>query len=175
MKNNIRHIIGYSIGFIIFLLLIPYWQYQLSIKEYSVFGDNLFDPAMLRMILSLPFFIVAVIFAAWSNIFLFKYGEGGPTDIANTAISPRTKKLVISGPYRYSRNPMLLGTVCLYTSIGIFLNSIRALLIPLGLLIFMVIYIKIFEEERLLKDFGNDYINYKKSVPMVFPRIRLKK
>jgi protein-S-isoprenylcysteine O-methyltransferase Ste14 len=40
----------------------------------------------------------------------------------------------------------------------------------------MVIYIKTFEEKRLLKDFGDEYLAYKKNVSMIFPvKFRKKK
>ena len=175
MKDLIRHIAGGIIGGTLVLFLIPYWQYDLSIKEYTVLGNTLFGSETFRIVLSLPIFLIGVVFAIWSNIFMFKFGEGGPADIFNIPISPRTKKLITNGPYRYCRNPMLFGAICLYTSIGIYLNSIRSLMVAWGFLVFMILYVKVFEEPRLLRDFGKDYIAYKKRVPMIFPMIRRKK
>jgi hypothetical protein len=38
----------------------------------------------------------------------------------------------------------------------------------------MVIYLRIFEERRLLKDFGSEYIDYRNRVSMIFP-LKLRK
>lgn len=175
MKNTIRYIIGYIIGFTLFILLIPRWLYQISIKDYISFGDHLIDSEILRIALALPVFLIGVVFAIWSNVNLAKFGEGGPVDPFNIPISPRSKHLLTDGPYRYSRNPMVLGAFCLYFSIGLYLNSIRCLMVVAGFLIILTIYVKLFEERRLLKDFGSDYLHYKKRVPMIFPGIRMKK
>lgn len=176
MKDSIRHIAGYFIGGFVFLFLIPYCFYLISVREYAVFSDELAISSTARIILSVPVILTGLVFAAWSNIFLFIVGKGGPVDVFNKAISPRTKKLVVSGPYRYSRNPMVFGALCLYTGIAIGLNSVRCLIIALIFLLFMIIYIKIFEEKRLLKDFGDEYLAYKKNVSMIFPvKFRKKK
>lgn len=169
MKTTLRYLLGYLLGFILFIGVVPYLQYRLSIKEFTSFNDSLFGSDLLRIAFSIPVFLSGILFAIWSNLFLAEKGEGGPFDLFNTSISPRSKKLVVIGPYRYSRNPMVFGAVCLYTGVGIYLNSISSLLIAAGFLIFMVVYIKLFEEKRLLKDFGNDYLDYKKKVPMIFP------
>jgi protein-S-isoprenylcysteine O-methyltransferase Ste14 len=111
----------------------------------------------------------------WSNIFLFTIGKGGPADGFNISISPRSKKLVTTGPYRYSRNPMVFGAFSLYTSLGIFLNSVICLIIILIFVFFIIYYLRLSEEKRLLKDFGDEYLDYKNKVPMIFPGRRIRK
>jgi protein-S-isoprenylcysteine O-methyltransferase Ste14 len=113
--------------------------------------------------------IVGVIFAIWSNIDLLRIGKGGPTDIFNIAISPRTKKLVISGPYRYTRNPMVFGMNSIYFAIAVYLNSLISLIFVILFLLVITIYLRLAEEKRLLKDFGNEYLEYKRNVSMIIP------
>lgn len=110
----------------------------------------------------------------WSNVFLFKIGKGGPADGLGVSISPQTKKLVTIGPYRYSRNPMVFGAFSLYVSIVIFLNSIISLISLLIFLFIAINYLRLSEEKRLLKDFGDEYMDYKKKVSMIFPIKRFK-
>ena len=83
-----------------------------------------------------------------------------------------TKKLVIIGPYRYVRNPMisgvlmtLLGESITFGSTGIFIWF---------LLFFGInhIYFVYSEEPGLAKRFGEEYITYKKNVPRWIPRLR---
>ncbi|MBP6284153.1 MAG: isoprenylcysteine carboxylmethyltransferase family protein, partial [Paludibacteraceae bacterium] len=101
-------------------------------------------------------------------------GKGGPTEGLGVSISPQTKKLVTIGPYKYSRNPMVFGAFSLYVSIVIFLNSIIGLISLLILLLIAINYLRLSEEKRLYKDFGDEYIDYKKKVSMIFPIKRLK-
>ncbi|MCX6001629.1 MAG: isoprenylcysteine carboxylmethyltransferase family protein [Chloroflexi bacterium] len=83
-----------------------------------------------------------------------------------------TKKLVIIGPYRHVRNPMissvlstLLGESVAFGSAGIFIWF---------LLFFSInhIYFVYSEEPGLEKRFGEEYIAYKKNVPRWIPRLR---
>lgn len=156
MSNTIRHIIWYALGFLIFAVLIPCGLIKLSLNDLLIQTD-LRSYILILIIISLPFFIVGIIFAIWSNISMFKIGKGGPTDGFNIAISPRTKKLVTSGPYEYTRNPMLFGAFCIYFSIGLFMLSITCLISLLLILFIAVIYLKNTEEIMLLRDFGKEY------------------
>jgi protein-S-isoprenylcysteine O-methyltransferase Ste14 len=113
--------------------------------------------------------LIGFIFLIWSNLYLFQVGKGGPADAMGVAISPRTKKLVISGPYRYCRNPMVFGAFTVYLSIVIYLNSVAGLIALVILFFCAVIYLKNSEEKRLLKDFGPDYTEYREKVPMIIP------
>jgi len=169
MKETARYIIGYIFGFTIFIVLIPFGLYKLSQLDYFLIGRVLFCSDILRYIISSLIFIVGVYFAIWSNIFLFEIGRGGPVDAFGVSISPQTKKLVTIGPYRYSRNPMVFGAFSLYISIVLCLNSIIGLICIIAFLVAMIIFLKLSEEKRLLRDFGDEYINYKKKVPMIFP------
>ena len=175
MKDTIRYFVGYIFGFTVFLLLIPLVLYSLSKSDYLLVNVVLIESTILRYIISLLFFLVGAYFMLWSNIFLFKIGKGGPADGFGISVSPKTKKLVTTGPYRYSRNPMVFGAFSLYTSIVIFLNSIIGLSCLLIFLPISIIYLRLSEEKRLFKDFGDGYLDYKNKVPMIFPLKRLRK
>ncbi|MEI6696713.1 MAG: isoprenylcysteine carboxylmethyltransferase family protein [Bacteroidota bacterium] len=175
MKGIIRHIVGYCLGMSIFILLIPFALFEISKTDRILLNFNLIDNLFLRVAVSLPFFLTAVFFMLSSNIFLLKIGKGGPAEGFNIAISPRTKKLVSNGPYSYTRNPMVFGALSLYFSIAIFLNSLLCLISVFILLIIVYCYLIFSEEKRLLKDFGKDYQDYKKKVPMLFPFKKNKK
>ena len=162
-------------GFTIFIVLIPLGLYRLSGLDYLFSGRVIFSSDILRYIISALIFLVGAYFAIWSNIFLFKIGRGGPVDAFGVSITPQTKKLVTIGPYRYCRNPMVFGAFSIYTSIVLYLNSIIGLICLIILLVIMIIYLKLSEEKRLLKDFGDEYLNYKKKVSMIFPIKRIRK
>jgi len=69
-----------------------------------------------------------------------------------------------SGFYKYSRNPMYLGSLILITGVSIALGNLLSLLTPI--LFFLVInYLSIpFEEEIMEKKFGNKYLQFKQKV-----------
>ena len=169
MKDTLRHILGYTLGGTCFLFLAPYGLYSLSESGVSIAGDHLFRSDLLRYGLTVLFFIPGLVFAAWSNIYLNVVGKGGPVDAFNIPLSPRSRVLLTSGPYRYTRNPMVFGAVCLYTSVSLFLNSLPCLMAIAGFLLLLTVYVKIFEEPRLLRDFGKEYEEYRKRVSMIFP------
>ena len=173
MKVKIKYIIGYIFGFIIFLLLIPFGLYELSKLDYLLVDRVLINSNIFRHIISSLFFLIGTYFMIWSNVFLFKIGKGGPAEGLGVSISPQTKKLVTIGPYKYSRNPMVFGAFSLYTSMVLYLNSIIGMI---SLLIFLFIginYLRLSEEKRLLKDFADEYIDYRKNVSMIFPIKRI--
>jgi len=170
LKETIRYIVGYIIGFTLFIILIPFGLYKLSQLDSRLLGGRvLFDSNYIRYFLSSIFCIVGAIFAIWSNIYLLIVGKGGPVDGFGVSISPQTKKLVITGPYKYSRNPMVFGAFSLYLSIVLFLNSIVGLICLFVFLLIAIIYLRFSEEKRLLKDFGDEYREYRKRVSMIFP------
>ncbi len=173
IKNNlIHHIAGYLIGSLLFVLFIPFIISMLAQYYKNYIQLELISNYELKIIISLLFLIIGVLFIIWSLVVQNKIGKGGPAELLNIEISPKTKKLVISGPYKYTRNPMLFGTCMYYYSISIFLNSIIALMISIIFMSIMIIYVKIFEERRLLKEFGDNYIDYKAKVSIFLPYIK---
>lgn len=82
-------------------------------------------------------------------------------------------KLIISGPYKYIRNPMLLGLYIFLLGLGVILGSLSLIFIftPLFALI-SVFYLKVIEEQEMEKRFGRQYLEYKAKVPMFIPRLK---
>ena len=169
MKTLHRHILGYLIGFSLFIVVLPYDFYTLSRLDFIFNGNVLIRRDLLRFIPAGIFVVPGAVFAIWSNLFLLTVGKGGPTDAFGVSISPQTQKLVTTGPYKYSRNPMVFGALSLYAGIVIFLNSITACIAWVILLILAIVFLKKSEEKRLIRDFGEEYQDYQKKVSMIFP------
>lgn len=169
MHDRMRYFLGYAFGFTVFILLIPLGLIRLSKFDY-LFGQHVFIGfPILRYVLSFLFFSIGSIFAIWSNVFLLMIGKGGPAEGFGIAISPQTKKLVTTGPYSHCRNPMVFGAFCLYISVVVFINSITGVITLFAFLILAINYLKRSEEKRLERDFGNEFFEYKRKVPMIFP------
>ena len=79
-------------------------------------------------------------------------------------------KLVTDGPYRHARNPMLTGIFIQLFGLGILYNSLALILIFTPLFIIINYWeLKKVEEPELEKRLGQEYVDYKKRVPMFFP------
>lgn len=75
-----------------------------------------------------------------------------------------TKKLVVNGLYKYSRNPMYLGVLIMLLA-ECFISA-SFYLMTYSLLVFLLfnLFIILVEEPRLIKVFGKEYKQYKKKV-----------
>ncbi len=80
-------------------------------------------------------------------------------------MSPQeSNSLVIRGIYKFTRNPMYLGFLLWLLSFGVFQRNPFSLILAAGFVLYMN-YFQIIPEERVLTDsFGEDYLEYKKSV-----------
>ncbi len=79
-------------------------------------------------------------------------------------------RLIDTGPYAYSRNPMLSGVFLMLLGIGFMLQvvSLIVLFTPLFIVIASLEF-KMIEEPELEKRLGECYVEYRKKVPMFFP------
>jgi len=93
-------------------------------------------------------------------------GKGTPVPLAPP------QKLILTGPYRYCRNPMQLGMIVYYFGLGTLLNSVWVgmLMFVLGL-IFGGLFHKLFEEPELVQRFGREYEEYRSKTPFIFPKL----
>lgn len=75
-----------------------------------------------------------------------------------------TSDLVKTGLYHYSRNPMYVGLLVILTGYAIYLGSITPFLL-LPLFYWVITTQQIIPEEKILEEkFGQEYLDYKKSV-----------
>lgn len=171
-KKTLQYILGYMIGGSIFLFLIPYGLFWASVHFGHLIPIQIIPFLTLRLILSIIFIVIGLFFGFWSNIMQKIKGEGGPVEFANIEISPKTQNLVVTGPYRYTRNPMLFGACMFYYGVTIYLNSIIAIILVTLFMIFMLIFVKLTEERRLVNDFGSEYEEYRRKTSMFIPWLR---
>jgi protein-S-isoprenylcysteine O-methyltransferase Ste14 len=91
--------------------------------------------------------------------------------IGNFNIQPEVKRnaqFIITGPYKWIRNPMYLG-ILLYFGASVIQNPKNSNLIVFILLTF-VFYVKILKEEQYLENqFGEIYLKYKQKTHRLIP------
>jgi len=81
----------------------------------------------------------------------------------------RTEKIVAHGVYSIVRHPQYLGGLLAHVGISFVLSAWYSLLFtPLTVLLVFLISNK--EEEELAKEFGKEYEDYKRKVPMLIPK-----
>lgn len=110
--------------------------------------------------------VPAVLLAA-KTVRLFMYeGEGTP------APWDPPRKFVVSGPYRYVRNPMLVAVNLLILAEALALSSLALLVWAVFFFLLNTVYFAFVEEPGLERRFGEAYLKYKASVPRWIPNLR---
>ncbi len=81
------------------------------------------------------------------------------------------KELIVSGSYRFVRNPMYVGQCLLLFGQAIIFNSFGLLIYLLVFFLMLHILVVFIEEPMLKHEFGQSYEQYYKSVPRWIPRL----
>lgn len=115
--------------------------------------------------LGLTFAGVGLLFAAWTVSLFTKFGQGTP------APWDPPQKLVIRGPYRYVRNPMITSVLIMLVSEALLFQSWPIFFWLVFFFLLNYLYFPLFEERALEKKFGENYLEYKKHVPRWVPRL----
>jgi protein-S-isoprenylcysteine O-methyltransferase Ste14 len=150
------------IGAIFFgLLIFAFVIMSLHLDRLLGLSDIL--PGQLNIILSLPFFSLAMLLIGWSVQNFLKV-KGTPVPF-----NP-PPQLVTSGPYAYTRNPMLTGVFALLFGFGLYFGSVSLLFVFTPVFILLNFWeLKSIEEPELVKRLGQEYIEYRERTPMFFP------
>jgi protein-S-isoprenylcysteine O-methyltransferase Ste14 len=134
----------------------------------------LFVAVLLMIALHLLFPIMQVVPVFWRLLGVLPLGLGLAISYmaekqfhqAGTTVQPSevSSCLVTDGLYRFSRNPMYLGMVLILLGVAFLLGSLT----PVWVIVFFAGWIHIqficHEEEMLLTQFGQDWLEYKARV-----------
>ena len=82
-----------------------------------------------------------------------------------------TQKLVVAGPYRYVRNPMITGVLTILLGQAFVMGSVALASLALFFLAVNHVYFILSEEPGLVRRFGEDYRRYAQHVPRWLPRL----
>lgn len=145
---------------LIFVPVLILWAFNGSDYAHAVA-----ELAELRLWLAIAPGLAGLALAVWTVRLFATVGEGTP------APWDPPQKLVVRGPYRYVRNPMITSVLLMLSAEALIFGSW-----PLaGWLLFFFtvnnVYFPLSEEKGLEKRFGDDYRVYKANVPRWFPRL----
>ena len=147
-------------GFLIFLFVV------IALRVDRLIGLAEILPNPLHVILSLPIFAFALFMIGWS-VQNFLRVKGTPVPF-----NP-PPRLVTTGPYAYTRNPMLTGVFAILFGFGVLFGSISLLFFFTPLFIVINFWeLKAIEEPELIKRLGDEYIAYRQRTPMFFPNLK---
>src|SRR3954471_12735189 len=137
--------------------LVPYWICRWRFEHLSiawipeVFGAVLIVMGVLTLLDSFARFALK--------------GLGTPAPVFPT------RHLVVSGLYRYVRNPMYVAVVALIVGQGLFFVNIRVLAYGGFIWLAFHIFVLAYEEPTLRKSFGAEYQEFCARVPRWIPRL----
>jgi len=132
--------------------LIPYWILGERLKEQSN------PPFQTYQFPGMVVFLIGLVILSHC---IFRFATEGRGTLS--PVVP-TKELVIKGLYRFSRNPMYVGVVLILVGEAIFFRSNDLWIYLIIVFLIFNLFIVLFEEPRLRKDFGDAYQAYCKKV-----------
>ena len=169
--NKIGTVLGMISGWGFFIFLIIIWiapqpQFSLPVLQEIM----IIIPLLGFLVLQIPIthFVLALVFiipGAW-------LGVKGVSEIGlKVSETHKPERVITAGLYSRMRHPQYTGAIMAHIGITFLLSSFYSLLVtPLVIFINFVLCWK--EEKELVREFGEDYIQYQKSVPMFIPRIK---
>ena len=83
----------------------------------------------------------------------------------------QSKELQIQGILSYVRHPIYSGTILIILGYLLYIPKLSSLIVTCCVLIYLAIGIYL-EERKLVSEFGQRYLDYKKRVPAIIPGIR---
>jgi len=153
MINVLKQIFSFILPVIV-LIIVPVWvekNWEIHLSSYLFGGVILVLLGLTLMVITISSFI--------------RIGKG------TLAPWAPPKKLIIKGPYRYVRNPMIIGVLAVLAGEALAAWSKNILIWAGEFFIINVFYFIVYEEPNLERRFGEQYRKYKKNVSMWFPRV----
>jgi protein-S-isoprenylcysteine O-methyltransferase Ste14 len=110
--------------------------------------------------------VLGAALALWCILTFALVGRGTPAPFD----PPR--RLVVSGPYRFIRNPMYVGAVLALGGAALVFRSLTLLAYAVGFFLAAHAFVMWYEEPTLAHLFGSGYQAYRSTVPRWLPRVR---
>jgi protein-S-isoprenylcysteine O-methyltransferase Ste14 len=158
----LRHLL--AIGLLPFVVTVVIPAYVIRASGTPNVGWSLPSPlGLLLTLLGCVLVGLGVLLVYWTVALFATIGEGtlAPWD------PPR--RLVVRGPYRHVRNPMISGVLSILLGEALLFGSVPLLVWFLVFFALNALSMPLVEEPLLESRFGSDYIIYKRNVPRWIP------
>ena len=159
----VRHLLSIALLPVVVVVLVPRWLLLGDAGSVALASAPLLSATRIAGAL---LFAAGFALFAWCVTLFARVGRGtlAPWD--------PTRRLVVVGPYRHVRNPMITAVCTMLAGEALFFHSAR---IGEWLLLFVAInhaYFLLLEEPGLDARFGEEYARYRAAVPRWIPRRR---
>jgi len=104
----------------------------------------------------------------WTVVLFDRLGEG---TLGIGPVMGEPVHLVVRGPYRHVRNPMITGVLCILLGEAAVTASGSLLVWFAIFLAFQATAIRFWEEPHLVRRYGDEYVEFRRNVPRWIPRI----
>jgi protein-S-isoprenylcysteine O-methyltransferase Ste14 len=150
---------------IFFMLLVPVLLLGVMPAWLMATDTALFSFGLFRW-LAVPIWLIGAAVMLWCAWDFTIKGRGTPAPID----PPR--ELVISGLYRFVRNPIYDGALLVLFGHVLWFPSLALLICPIIFFGSFHLFVVLYEEPYLRKTFGEAYEQYCRDVPRWLPRVR---
>ncbi|MFT4737842.1 MAG: protein-S-isoprenylcysteine O-methyltransferase Ste14 [Cyclobacteriaceae bacterium] len=147
--------LSYSIISMIGLILIIWLQYYLR-------SASLFAPSYLTWMTA------GVLFCLGANVLSKSFKKISITAFLGLQVEG-DHKLVKEDIHQYVRHPIYLGTILIFISLVIAIRTDLIVVSLFAVFIYLPIGI-ILEEDKLVKEYGADYLTYRQETKSIFPK-----
>jgi protein-S-isoprenylcysteine O-methyltransferase Ste14 len=160
-----RHLLSFLVAPVTMTLIIPGliagWV-GLRWPEYD-------SPWLVALLIVGCLLIVGGLGMLFWTVYLFDRVGKGTLGVGEVMGQP--VNLVVRGPYRHVRNPMITGVVAILLGEAAIAASWWLLLWAAIFFTIQATVIQLWEEPHLAKRFGEDYVSYRRNVPRWIPRV----
>ncbi|MEP6682607.1 MAG: isoprenylcysteine carboxylmethyltransferase family protein [Parafilimonas sp.] len=134
------------------------------IYQFSINNVLLWKVPFIEIVITDTCIIIASFTMVYFAVKFFFYLSGADIFLQ----TKKTQTLIISNLYKFVRHPLYTATLLLVWSIFFRLPYVSMLISSACITIYTITGIY-FEEKKLIKDFGDSYIQYRKKTPMLIP------
>lgn len=159
----VRHFVAILLLPFVMTALVPRWLMIGFARSDTRWIDGTFTATFGHLAGALIFLLGLSLFV-WCVALFARIGKGmlAPWD--------PTSQLVVVGPYRFVRNPMISSVLIILIGESLFLGSRVVAAWAVAFFLVNAIYFRVFEEPGLERRFGDSYQRYKAAVPRWIPR-----
>lgn len=135
----------------------------IAVFDWKLFWGYYFLSGAFALIFGLVFVALGLILLIYTISFFVLDGEG--------TLAPwyPTKHLIKRGIYGCVRNPMMLGVFLVLIGECLVFGSLALVFYILVFITANLLYVPFIEEPRLVRRFGDEYLEYQKEVPRWLP------
>jgi protein-S-isoprenylcysteine O-methyltransferase Ste14 len=113
-----------------------------------------------------------LLIAAGLPVLLDSFGHFALKGLGTPAPIFPTRHLVVSGLFRYVRNPMYVAVSALIVGQGLLFGSVRILEYGIAIWVAFHLFVLLYEEPTMRRSYGPEYEAFCANVPRWIPRLR---